>query len=131
MQPDSDTIARDDAACDRSSGRLNFFLGTNLKSGSHEAVPARVRNLSAGGMMVEFHEVPDLDLVPGDQVVAELRNIGRVNGAVAWIDGRRLGMRFEKPIDPERARRPVGGRNRSQTGTGLVGTAAVPNRFLK
>lgn len=129
-QPESDEATTTDAAYDRSSERLNFFLGTTLKTGPHEALPARVRNLSAGGMMVEFASEPDPELADGDAVVAELRNIGRVKGKVAWIEGKRIGVRFEKNIDPGAACKPVGG-NAGKTGTGFVAPIVVPGRFLK
>ena len=107
-QPDSDLTIQSDPAHDRSSERLNFFLGTSLKIGIQDMLEARVRNLSAGGMMIEFREEPDLDAAPGDRVVAELRNIGRVKGVVAWVEGKRLGIRFDKAIDPAKARTPQG-----------------------
>ncbi len=130
MQPEPDATMQADGARDRTSERLNFFLGTSLKSGPHEALAARVRNLSAGGMMLEFPDEPDPELAPGDRVIAELRNIGRVKGEVAWVEGRRIGVRFEKDIDPEAARKPVGG-GASKSGTGFVAPIIVPNRLLK
>lgn len=128
-QPDSDLTIQPDPAHDRSSERLNFFLGTSLKIGLQDMLEARVRNLSAGGMMIEFREEPDQDAAPGDRVVAELRNIGRVKGVVAWVEGKRLGIRFDKAIDPAKARTPVGGGAKS--GTGFVNPIVIPGRLLK
>lgn len=130
MQHESDATMQSGEACDRSSERLNFFLGTSLKSGPHAALVARVRNLSAGGMMVELADEPEPELVVGDRVIAELRNIGRVKGEIAWVDGRRYGIRFDKDIDPEAARKPVGN-NANKTGTGFINPIVVPGRLLK
>ena len=130
MQPEFDATMQADGAHDRSSERLNYFLGTSLKSGPHEALVARIRNLSAGGMMVEFPDEPDPELSLGDRVLADLRNVGRVKGEVAWVDGRRIGVRFEKDIDPDAARKPVSG-GVGKTGTGFVAPIVVPNRMLK
>lgn len=116
-QQNSGESAPADELRDRSSGRLNFFLGTALRSDAHGAVDARVRNLSKGGMMLELPDGVGWELGSGDRVVADLRNIGSVKGEVAWVDGRRIGVRFDKPIDPERARKPVGGAGGQADGT--------------
>lgn len=104
-QPDVD-VANEEAA-DRASERRSFFLSTSLSVGGKDAVQARVRNLSAGGMMVELEQAPDPEWAPGDAVQAELRNIGLVRGEIAWAGGRRFGVRFDRAIDPELARKPV------------------------
>lgn len=65
----------------------------------------RVRNLSEGGMMVEG----DFKVVRGQEVVAELRNIGTVAGTVAWVRGNSFGVAFAHPIDPKLARTQVFG----------------------
>lgn len=123
MQPDSNDSP---AARDRAAERRNFFLSTNVLSPQHGTHTARVRNLSAGGMMIEFEAVTEL--APGEIITAELRNIGRVKGEVAWTKGRRIGVRFEREIDPEQARKPVAG------GPGTpdyVKPVLVPGRSLK
>lgn len=68
----------------------------------------KVRNLSAGGMMVEG----DLGAKRGARVAVELRNIGRVTGVVVWVRSPRFGIAFEKEIDPKLARTPVFDRER-------------------
>nr|WP_280742278.1 PilZ domain-containing protein [Sphingomonas jejuensis] len=68
-------------------------------------IKARVRNLSAGGMMVESDKV----LARGVAVVADLPRIGEVTATVAWCAGGRIGFMFDRAIDPRQARRPVGG----------------------
>lgn len=68
----------------------------------------KVRNLSAGGMMVEG----DLGAKRGARVAVELRNIGRVTGVVVWVRSPKFGIAFEKEIDPKLARTPVFDRER-------------------
>jgi hypothetical protein len=92
---------------DRASARINFFLTTDVTSEQHGTMGARVRNLSAGGMMIEFGAEPDPDLCRGDPVVAQLRGIGKVRGEIAWGAGRRFGIKFSREVDPELARKPV------------------------
>ena len=63
----------------------------------------KVRNLSAGGMLAEG----ELRVVRGTPVLVELRNIGTVEGAIAWVAGNRFGVAFAEEIDPKLARAPV------------------------
>jgi hypothetical protein len=128
MQPTPDTETETAEAHARASERLNFFLGTNLSFKDRAPLTARVRNLSGGGMMVELAEAPRAELKCGEQVVAELRNIGSVKGEVAWVGGRRFGIKFDREIDPEAARKPV------VPGEGTpdyVKPVLVPSRSLK
>ena len=97
----------------RAAERLNFFLGATVSCGELTGLSARVRNLSPGGMMIEFVNDPEIDLTVGDAIVAEMRNIGRIRGEIAWSESRRYGVRFLRDIDPELARKP----NSVRTGT--------------
>lgn len=113
---------------ERTSERRNFFLGTDLSIEDHPAMSARVRNLSEGGMMVDVTEEPEPPVSSGDRLVATLRNIGRVKGEIAWVRGRRFGIKFDREIDPELARKPVG----AGEGTpDYVKPVLVPSRALK
>ena len=69
--------------------------------GSEHAV--KVRNLSAGGMMAEG-KAP---VVRGALVSVALRNIGWVDGTVAWKQDERFGIAFAEEIDPKVARAPI------------------------
>lgn len=97
----------------RDVDRDSLFLVTDLVRDDGQ-VPAsvRVRNLSAGGMMVEG----DVRLKRGTRVAAELRNIGPVAGTVVWALGRRLGIIFDELIDPKLARMQVHGGNKEAPG---------------
>ena len=46
-------------------------------------------------------------VVRGSLVAVELRNIGLVEGAVAWMQDDRFGIAFVDEIDPKLAREPV------------------------
>jgi hypothetical protein len=60
----------------------------------------KIRNLSAGGMMAEACA----GLVAGDPITVTLRNIGPVDGKVAWTNNLRFGVAFDVEIDPQRVR---------------------------
>jgi hypothetical protein len=114
---------------DRASERRSFFLKAVLSVAEQGTVQARVRNLSAGGMMVELNQAPDPEWAPGDRLSAELRNIGIVKGEIAWAGGRRFGVRFDREIDPELARKaPTGPKDVTPD---FLRPILVPSRSLK
>lgn len=71
--------------------------------GAGAEYPVKVRNLSAGGMMAEG-KAP---VARGAIVSVALRNIGWVDGTVAWMQDDRFGIAFVEEIDPKLARAPV------------------------
>ena len=84
--------------------RDSLLLMAQLRVDGGEAeYRVKVRNLSAGGMMAEG-EAP---VARGSLVAVELRNIGRIEGAVAWKQDDRFGIAFVDEIDPKLARAPV------------------------
>lgn len=88
----------------RDGGRDSLLLAASLKLASM-AVPVtvRVRNLSSGGLMVEFAGRAEI----GDAAEVDVRGIGPVTGRVAWIAEGRMGIAFDQEIDPKKARKPV------------------------
>ena len=62
-----------------------------------------VRNLSPGGMMAQGGD----PLTAGARVSVTLRNIGTVQGKVAWAENGRYGIFFDQEIDPQAVRAPV------------------------
>ena len=103
---DMDDGGAAEAAHQRKEPRDSMFLQAMVcLDGGPAPAPLRVRNLSAGGMMVDC----DQDWAKGDAVVAELRGIGHVRGRIAWRAGGRIGIAFDDPIDPHLARVPVTG----------------------
>ena len=88
----------------RASVRQSVLLTTTITSPAFEApVSARIRNVSAGGTLVESIR----PLVPGTKVTLALRGIGAVGGEVMWATENRAGIKFDAPIDPDACRKPV------------------------
>ena len=89
--------------------RDSLFLMADLVFAAGEPdARVKIRNLSAGGMMVEG----DLRVKRGARVAVEVRNIGPVAGVVVWVRSPRYGIAFEEEIDPKHARSPVFGGER-------------------
>ena len=90
----------------RNVARDSLFLFAELALETQgEKARAKVRNLSAGGMMADGGGIA---VSRGDRVTVELRNVGAVKGTVAWVQGSRFGVAFDHEIDPKLARAPVG-----------------------
>ncbi|MXP26902.1 PilZ domain-containing protein [Altererythrobacter indicus] len=88
----------------RQVSRDSLFLLAQLRvDGGEQSHNVRVRNLSAGGMMAEG----DVKVSTGMPISVDLRNIGWVNGAVAWTQDNRFGIAFVDEIDPKRVRNSV------------------------
>lgn len=89
----------------RQVNRDSLFLLAQLRvDGQDEVCRVKVRNLSAGGMMAEG----EAKVMRGSLVMVELRNVGWVEGSVAWKQGNRFGIAFVDEIDPVVVRGPVG-----------------------
>jgi hypothetical protein len=81
----------------RQVNRDSLFLLAQLRVDGQDAVyRVKVRNLSAGGMMAEG----EVRVTRGALVMVELRNIGWVEGSVAWKQDNRFGIAFVDEIDP-------------------------------
>lgn len=98
-------VVTEDGAHNRQESRDSLFLMADLRvAGSSDVRPVRVRNLSAGGLMAEFAEGMEQGLC----VEFDVRGIGWVPGQVAWSAAGRIGVAFDRQIDPLLARKPVG-----------------------
>ena len=98
-------VADEGEAQNRVNVRDSLFLAATLrKDGMPGEEAVRVRNLSAGGMMVDC----SMELARGDRIEISLRGIGIIKGRVAWREASRLGVSFDDQIDPMLARKPVG-----------------------
>ena len=73
-----------------------FVLAALRLAGHDQTYRVKVRNLSAGGLMAEG----DLRVARGNQLSLELRNVGWVDGTVAWVQDTRFGIAFDEEIDP-------------------------------
>lgn len=89
----------------RQIARDSLFVMAELRidglPGEHRV---RVRNLSAGGLMAEGV----IKVQRGQTVWVNVRNIGWVEGSVAWVQDNRCGVAFQEEIDPLVVREPVG-----------------------
>jgi PilZ domain len=90
----------------RQIARDSLFVLADLRvdglEGEHRI---RVRNLSSGGLMAEA----PLKVQRGQVVWTNVRNIGWVEGSVAWVQDSRFGIAFREDIDPRIARAPSQG----------------------
>lgn len=88
----------------RQVNRDSLFLLAQLRvDGRDEVHRVKVRNLSSGGMMAEGQA----KVTRGSLVTVELRNLGWVEGSVAWKQGDRFGIAFVEEIDPKLVRAPA------------------------
>lgn len=102
---EEDVIVGGSGPHQRSEPRDSMFLNSTIRHlGTGETWPLRVRNLSSGGLMADCPAA----LVRGDPVEVELRGVGPQRGKVAWTATSRIGVAFERVIDPTLARRPIG-----------------------
>lgn len=85
----------------RTENRDSMFLQARLVRDAGPDVNLRVRNLSAGGMMAETDQV----FVVGESLRLELRTIGIVDARIAWVAPPRIGIAFDRPVDPKLARK--------------------------
>ncbi|PNU03985.1 PilZ domain-containing protein [Novosphingobium guangzhouense] len=89
----------------RQLARDSLFLMADLRvDGLDGDFRIKVRNLSAGGMMGEGN----VCVVRGTVVSVNIRNIGWVEGSVAWVQESRFGVAFRDDIDPRLARAQAG-----------------------
>lgn len=93
-----------DGSENRQIARDSLFLMADLRieglEGEHRI---KVRNLSAGGMMGEG----SVRVLRGTAVEVNIRNIGWVEGSVAWVQENRFGVAFRDEIDPKLARASI------------------------
>lgn len=88
----------------RQDSRDSLFLLAQLKVDGREGeTRVKVRNLSSGGMMAEGN----VAVMRGSLVSVDLRNLGWVEGTVAWKQDNRFGIAFVNDIDPAVVRAPA------------------------
>ena len=89
----------------RNVSRDSLFLMADIQvEGRAQPVRAKVRNLSAGGMMADG----DFSVERGARLVVDLRHVGHVSGTVAWVQDSRIGIAFDREIDPKKVRARIG-----------------------
>ena len=109
-----------DAGENRQLGRDSLFLMADMRvDGADSETRIKVRNLSAGGMMGEG----PVRVSRGEILYVNLRNLGWVEGSVAWVHQDRFGVAFRDEIDPKLARAHVGEGERTP---GYLRTGTLP-----
>lgn len=101
----------------RQEKRDSLFLSATVSIVDRAPLITRVRNLSAGGMMID---APD-DVAVGTPLVADIRGLGAVTGRIAWSAAGRAGVAFDREVDPRQAR----------TGPAAKSSKVVTPDFLK
>jgi hypothetical protein len=97
-----DALSAEELASQRNGSRDSLLLSAVLRMEGTD-VTVRVRNLSSGGLMAEYAQ----PIAQGTPVQVEVRGLGWVNGRIAWTAEGRIGIAFEREIDPLAARKPV------------------------
>jgi hypothetical protein len=88
----------------REIARDSLFVMVDVRmDGSSTEHRVKMRNLSTGGMMGEG----DVKVTRGAVVFINIRNLGWIEGSVAWVQDNRFGIAFRDEIDPIMARAPV------------------------
>jgi hypothetical protein len=96
----------------RTAPRDSLLLTAGFRvKGSDQVEQVRIRNLSAGGLMAEVEDDIDRDT----EVEVQVRGIGWISGRIAWQAMGRVGIAFDREVDPKKARKPVGGGAKTPT----------------
>lgn len=91
---------------DRTGQRDSLLLMAQMTlDGETSPREVRVRNISEGGLMAELPVSAEI----GSAVALELRGVGSISGRIAWCTQGRVGVAFDRHIDPKMVRKPVGG----------------------
>jgi hypothetical protein len=62
---------------------------------AHDSYPARIRNVSEGGALVDV----STDYPLGSEVMLDLREAGQFFATVVWAAGDQAGLKFQEPFD--------------------------------
>lgn len=81
--------------------RAPVFLMVTI-DGACRRIDAKLRNISAGGALVEGESLPPA----GSRIVFRRKAIA-APGIVAWADGPFAGIRFDQPLEPQQVLRKI------------------------
>ncbi len=108
-----------------------FVMAELLVDGAPAGQRVKVRNVSSGGLMAEGASA----VARGQLVKINVKNIGWVEGSIAWVQGERCGIAFREEIDPKVARMANGGETELpyvvRRPTGALSTAEQSGRLRK
>lgn len=118
------TVDEEVAALSRGADRDSLFMQASLYiPGSTDPVVVRVRNLSVGGMLAEGAA----RVAQGTAVEVVLQNVGSVAGRIIWVGDGKFGIAFDRPVDPQMARRKIAVESDLPPHLRRTGTARAPN----
>ncbi len=89
-KPDSEFINR------RATPRFDYG-GSCVVLRANRQINAIVCNISAGGMAVQLQGLGRVD--PGDIVHLRLGDFPAIRACVCWMSERKVGLRFDEPLD--------------------------------
>lgn len=90
----------------RGAERQNMFIKALFKiQGSDLAHPITIRDISSTGMRASTCSAPFV----GGKVEVELRNIGTVPATVIWVENGKIGLHFDRIIDPSQTKMDITG----------------------
>ena len=105
LSTDRINASENQGGAQRTAPRDSLLLTAGFRiKGSEQVEQVRIRNLSAGGLMAEVGDDVDRDA----EVEVQVRGIGWISGRIAWQAMGRVGIAFDREIDPKKARKPVG-----------------------
>jgi hypothetical protein len=87
-------FASDRRKCDR----IDVALWTRIGLSDGSEYPARITNVSPGGLMTMTPCPAAMDV----QVRVKLADIGWVDGKIAWTMGDRMGVEFDRLLDADK-----------------------------
>lgn len=90
-----------DVTQNRKARRANVLMAASVESDAGTA-SVKLRNLSREGALVEGADLPSA----GAAVLFRKGDLAR-RGVVAWIEGKRAGVHFDQPLEPETLLRHV------------------------
>jgi PilZ domain len=112
----------------REIARDSLFVMVDVRlDGSSTEHRVKMRNLSAGGMMGEG----DVKVSRGAVVFINIRNLGWIEGLVAWVQDNRFGVAFRDDIDPIMARAPIAAEMSPARTSKAAATGAAKNALRK
>lgn len=89
--------------------RLSIYLFVDCQCDDARNERIRVRNLSELGLggRIEGEWSPSR----GQRLTLSFRGMEPIGGRIAWVDGRNMGIAFDRPVEPQRVLRGLANRD--------------------
>lgn len=79
----------------RRTRRSNVLLSASIEL-SGRSLPVKLRNLSSEGALIDGDDLP----IEGAEVIFRKADLS-LAGRIAWVEGKRAGLSFSKPLHPD------------------------------